>query len=381
MRDSFDAFEYIDFLRGRWKFIAVVCGLGVALALIVSLLLPKRYTATASILIEPPSSSDPRAATAVSPIYLESLKTYELFASSDSLFLKALDHFHLRDADSTQPVESMKRRVLKVNKLKDTKVLQVSATLSDPKRAQAVAQYLADETVSVSRSASKEGDQDLIEDAQRQVDAARVLLNQANEEWRKATNDTSAESLQTEVSALTDVKSKLQEQLVDARSTAAEFESREKGALEGKQANGSRELEDARNSLAAYRARVTTLERQNQELEQKIAARTAVWSRQGGREQELQAHLKAALSAHDIALHRLADLRATAGSRVERLRVIDPGIVPQRPSSPNIPLNVVAATGLALFASLLYLTLSFSFTQRRRPGFPAPLRVAGHGDD
>jgi uncharacterized protein involved in exopolysaccharide biosynthesis len=80
-------------------------------------------------------------------------------------------------------------------------------------------------------------------------------------------------------------------------------------------------------------------------------------------------------------MHRLADIRATAGSRVERLRVIDPGIVPQRPSSPNIPLNVVAAAGLALFASLLYLTVSFSFTQRRRPGFPAPLRVAGHGDD
>ena len=39
---------------------------------------------------------------AVSPIYLESLKTYEHYAESDSLFQNALDRFGLRRALSGQ---------------------------------------------------------------------------------------------------------------------------------------------------------------------------------------------------------------------------------------------------------------------------------------
>jgi len=77
---------------------------------------------------------------AVSPIYLESLKTYERFADSDSLFQKAVERFALEG----QPIESLKRSVLKVDKLRDTRALQISVTLPDPKTAQAVAQFLDD---------------------------------------------------------------------------------------------------------------------------------------------------------------------------------------------------------------------------------------------
>src|SRR5215471_8534016 len=96
MDDTFDRFEYIDYLRRRWRVAAVACAAAVILALGVSLLLPKRYTATASIVIEPPTGNDMRASMAVSPVYLESLKTYETFASSDSLFARAVERFHLQ---------------------------------------------------------------------------------------------------------------------------------------------------------------------------------------------------------------------------------------------------------------------------------------------
>ena len=45
---------------------------------------------------------------------------------------------------------------------------------------------------------------------------------------------------------------------------------------------------------------------------------------------------------------RLREARGDAGYRGERLRIIDPGIVPERPSSPNLPLNLVAALLLGL---------------------------------
>jgi uncharacterized protein involved in exopolysaccharide biosynthesis len=73
-------------------------------------------------------------------------------------------------------------------------------------------------------------------------------------------------------------------------------------------------------------------------------------------------------------------LRISLGSRTEWLRVVDPGIIPQRPSSPNVPLILIGAASLALFGSLLYLTLSFSLTRGRRRYDP-PLRMARHGAD
>ena len=52
MYQSFDAFEYVDYLRHRWRVIAAACGIALLLSAGVSLLLPKRYTATASIVID-----------------------------------------------------------------------------------------------------------------------------------------------------------------------------------------------------------------------------------------------------------------------------------------------------------------------------------------
>ncbi len=156
MTDSFDPIEYLEYLRLRWKFLGTVVVSAVVVATLVAWLLPKRYTATAIIVIEPPNASDPRVATAVSPMYLESLKTYEDFASADTLFLKACDKFHLLSAPGSPTVESFKRRVLRVTKLKETKLLQISATLPDPRQAQALVEYLAEETVALSHATVSE---------------------------------------------------------------------------------------------------------------------------------------------------------------------------------------------------------------------------------
>jgi uncharacterized protein involved in exopolysaccharide biosynthesis len=131
-----NAFEYIDYLRLRWRLIAAACVSAILLSFIVSLMLPKRYTATASIVIEPPAGNDVRTATAVSPVYLESLRTYERFAASDTLFAGAVEHFHLSSVEGARSMESLKQQVLKVTKLRDTKILEISATLADPQLAQ-----------------------------------------------------------------------------------------------------------------------------------------------------------------------------------------------------------------------------------------------------
>ena len=68
------------------------------------------------------------------------------------------------------------------------------------------------------------------------------------------------------------------------------------------------------------------------------------------------------------------------GYRGERLKIIDPGIVPERPSFPNVPLNIAAAFVLAATCALAYLTLAFGLSGRKQVPERAQLRIAGARD-
>lgn len=361
MYESFDAFEYLDYLRRRWRVLAVACGVALALSLAISLLLPKRYTATASIVIEPPGSTDVRTAIAVSPVYLESLKTYERFAGSDSLFARAANKFHLQEGGSSQSIESLKGRVLKVSKLRDTKILEIRATLQDARLAQGMVQYLAEETVSMNRDANLAGDREFIGDAQTQVADAQLHLDELQKALTNQISRAPVEALQTEIDATAEFESKVRQQLVDAEGDIAEYQQHSEGQF-------------AREQLQAARARAALLEKRSQELQGTIQEKGALLAARIAKRDELQTQLQTAQSAYESAVARLRDLRAAVGTHGERLRVVDPGIVPERPSSPNIILNVGAALFLAVVLSILYLSFAFVF-RRKAIGFePAVTR-------
>lgn len=336
----------------------LTCAIAAAAALLGSLFLPKRYTSMASILIEPPAGSDPRTFTAISPIYLESLKTYEVFATSDSLFLRALDRFHLRDRAT--PLETLKARVLKVSKLRDTKVLQISVTLPDPKQAQAMAQFLAEETVKLSSTVTRETGRDLMEDVQRQVEAARAKLEQLQAEWSRAMTDQPVEALRTEVDSMVELQYRLRRNLSEAEASAAENESKAKPSGHAESSFEKDNREFAQREGAAMRARAALLSGQIADLDRAVAARSKLLAERSALLQKLEANRKDAQSDYDAAVRRGQDIRSSVGNSGERLKIIDPGIVPERPSEPRILLNVVIAFGLALTGAIVFLSLGFS---------------------
>jgi uncharacterized protein involved in exopolysaccharide biosynthesis len=87
-----------------------------------------------------------------------------------------------------------------------------------------------------------------------------------------------------------------------------------------------------------------------------------------------QAQRNAARVAFESAEKRLEEVRSLSGSRGERLTVIDPGVVPERPSWPKIPLMVLAALVIALAGSLLYLIFEFNYRLEKSAARPvAPL--------
>src|ERR1700683_1823600 len=162
MRNGSDGLEFARYLWRRRALVAITAATALAMAGAASLLLPKRYTATASILIEPPGGNDPRGATAVSSVYLESLKTYERFASSDTAIATALRESGLQKKFEGASIEGIKRSVLKVSRPASTKIVEISATLDNPNDAQKLAQHLAEQSVALNRKLDNESSEDVL---------------------------------------------------------------------------------------------------------------------------------------------------------------------------------------------------------------------------
>jgi uncharacterized protein involved in exopolysaccharide biosynthesis len=290
---------------------------------------------------------------AVSPIYLESLKTYERLADSDSLFQKAAQRFGLVG----HPIEALKRRVLQVQLVRNTRVLEISVTLPEAKKAQALARFLAEATVEANRESVSESDQDLLRGIEQQARELRSHLQETDASWAKAVAAEPLLGLQSAMEQAAELRAKIEEQ---ARS--AELESAADPGEWRKQEN------NARARLAEVRKQLQDLDRQAAEREKLLATRQA-------HRDQLDSERKAGQASLAAMEARLREARGETGFRGERLKIIDPGIVPERPSSPNLPLNVAAALLAGLVLPILYLTLEMSFQGRRamlaRGGFRA----------
>ena len=337
MAEPVNTYRYFTFLAARWRFIAASCLVSVVLASGVSLLSPKQYTATCRILIEPPAGTDIRSALGVSPIYLESLKTYEHFAGSDNLFLRALNQFELRRRFPDRPVESLKASILRVGMVRDTKILEIKVTLPDPKTAQAFARYLAEETVKLSRSVDQEADQDLSQAIEKQQSEAQARLDLSEAAWTRELAEQPIEELEQQIQNDGELRASLERQLLRA----------EVDASEGQASGGS------------------VLRKQLTQVEHDLAAAQALLARRMAERERLAAERDASQEAFALVQTRLGQVRSDRGYRSERLKIIDPGIVPERPSAPNVPLNVIAAMMLGLVIPAIYLTLELSYRTQR----------------
>jgi len=332
---EFTAFEFVDHFKSRFRFVALVCVGAAVLALIVSLLIPKEYTARAEVLIEPPANT---AASPLTPIYFESLRAYETMASSDSLFLRAMQKFNLQDA----PIETLKRRVLKVTKLHETKILEIAVTLHDPVQAQAMAQFLAEQTVAMSRQTSQLNDADMLAEVEKNAEAARKQLNESETALGEYANKNPVENLKSESETLTFTREDLRRSLLEARTELAQ---------------AIAEKDEAR--ATGLRARVDSLEKQDADLSRRIDTLTGEISNRQARTGEFDERVRVASLGLETAERRLREFQAATGTRSEQLRVIDPGVVPQKASFPLIGLNLALAVGVALLGCFVYLALTF----------------------
>jgi uncharacterized protein involved in exopolysaccharide biosynthesis len=361
MRKPSDGLQFLTYLRRRWIAIAAACGTAVVLAGVVSLVVSPRYTATASILIEPPAGNDPRAATSVSPVYLDSLKTYERFASSDSMFEASVRDLGLLNQFGGASIESIKKSVLKVSRQATTKIIEVSVTLRDPKTAQQLAQHIAEQTVVLNRKLGDQSADDVLAGLVRNVRAAESRVTEAENAKKAFLGSEPIEALQRDVDQTQQLLFNAQKELREERTDLARTEAELKGFSAG---DGQEDQARwTRRQLDALHASVTSLGTQISELEKLAREKTGVLEARKVRMEALDAQIRAARADYESTKTKLADTQSASSFRGERLEVLDPGIRPEKPSFPNTPLNVLIAFLTALVGSIVYLAARFGYSR------------------
>jgi uncharacterized protein involved in exopolysaccharide biosynthesis len=336
----------------------------VTFALVATLLMPRQYTATARIVIDPPAGSDIRAAMVVSPIYLESLKTYERFATAGSMFQKAVERFGLRKLVGNLPIESLQKKVLRVEIVRNTRILEVAVTLPDPRLAQALASFLAEETVEMNRTVVTKGAQDLVESIAREQRQARARFQETDAAWSRLLTDEPLDALQSDLASTTSLRWNIQQRIANAEVDTAES------------ADRARRIQ-ASTEPSASQARLEELRRQLRNLDKQEAEEQKLLAQRFADRDKVASERKSAETALATMEQRLDEARGDSGYRGDRLRIVDPAIVPERPSSPNLPLNLAAALLLGVTIPLVYFALQMSYQQQRAGARRSEFRTVG----
>jgi uncharacterized protein involved in exopolysaccharide biosynthesis len=357
VKEAFDAVDFVVYLRGRWRVVALSCASALVLAGIAGVMLPKRFTATATLVIDPAAGMDPRAAQAVSPVYLESLKTYESFATSDTLFSRALDELGLRQKYPGRSVESLKHQVLNVSKPATTRIIEISATMGDPMEASRLARFVAEQTVALNRSLEQHSGDDALKEAEGVVERAEARLRNAVRAGAAGSGAQSVEALSADLENATDLRYGVQGDLARSRTELADLTSQQSTFKAGDE---ERADWNAREITAAS-ARVKSLEEQEKKVETAVAEKAALLEHARPGRDSLDTEQRLATTDLESARAKVGDLRASSASRGERLEVIDPGIVPEKPSFPNVPLILLVAFAVSLPASVVYLAITFGY--------------------
>jgi uncharacterized protein involved in exopolysaccharide biosynthesis len=375
MPEPFDPYQYLDYLRSRWRLFAAAAGIAVAVAAGITLLQAKQYTAVTRIVIDAPATMDPRATIGVSPIYLESLRTYEHLASSDSLFERALQKFELRKSDPGRSIEGWKKRVLRVEIPRTTKILEIRVTLPDPRKAHAMARFLADETVRLNVATNVEGDEELRQGTERELAALRENRERAREAYLALLQSHPVDALESAVQSLKSRRFAVERDLLDEETRLAELMERERLSAQAGDSSVKRDAQLTRTRVAHLQDERKRLDGEITKSATMLASRTAQLDQARGR-------LRIAEETYVALESKVRESRGAAGHRGERLRLIDPGVIPERPSSPNAPLNVVVAFLSAMLIATVYATFEFGAQRRSGPAVAIPLRVANRrGDD
>ena len=244
-------------LKARMKIVLFTFFITVLTATVVSLLLPNSYKATTQLVANYNGTDSVTGTVSPSQLSTSYMATQQDIIKSDSTALKVVDALHLADNDRIRekfltPVEQMKEKFmgppekngdmrnwlagkliqkLEIEPARESNVIQISFTHTDPKLAADVANAFANSYLALSTQLKVEPAQHAASYFDQQTKAFRENLAQAQTRLSKYQQEKGITSADERVDVETTRLTELSDELVKAQSLAIEARSRQRNTL------------------------------------------------------------------------------------------------------------------------------------------------------
>lgn len=392
--DAIDIADYFSGLRRYRVFIAVVTLLSAVVAAVLALQAPRKYVASVTLAVSNAKFGDsPNEAGIVAPASFR-----PLFESRSSA-AAVIKELGLDKAPYGLTPSAFSAPLVSIEELHATNLIKVTTSFSDPQRAAAIAQGLAEHAVELARKVNVDEATRAQKFINEQVGTAKARLEKAETEYRTYQEGAQVEALQKDIEATLKERSGVLNLLVKIESEKArlarfeeELSKRTRKDMLTKTidsepvlADALRDRPDSRQSIlgmqlkaesisgvfelldsnvATTRANLAGLEKEKAQLvdlRHLDGASLPQLSKLYARTVQL-AHL---LAERDLAQKIYAEVasryevaRLQVGARSAQLEIIDPAVQPDLPEPRNLLRNVLFAglaglTASALFAMLL----------------------------
>lgn len=346
----------------------------------VSSWLPRQYEATAMVMVAPPKVGGAALGT---PPGIE-VRNYRSYLENQSLSAQLIREFKLDAPPHLLTPARFLDKVLTVGDVRDSRLLEVRVKLREPQLAADVANELALRAVELSRTVNQEEvvvARDIIKE---QLDFARERLTAARSAYEQGQKAAQVELLERDVETLLEQHRDLRVVQVSiererARLTKAEEElARQERVRDVRRAVGSlTSLEDRsaeaplpirdalldpyvnpvheylNQQVATGRTSVASLEKEGDVLQRTLRGKggqfpvLAELYRRKSEVDELEMQQELAEKIYVDVATRYEAARLQVAERSAQLQVLDKALPPERPISPRMTQNVVAALVLA----------------------------------
>jgi len=338
--ETFEVRSYLGHLGRRWRTLFAVPIVAMAVALLISLALPRKYDAKVTLLVQS-GTSDPRLPQALNQVYLEYLRSYEQLIQGSALLARVIQEFHLE-----MSVDQFRSQALDVEMLRLSKLLTIRVRWEDPQKAHQMALFLAKEAVRSTEGLRDDEAERAARVAQAEVGHAQSRMEEASAKLLEFRLKAREEELSRAAQVEMDSKSEYEKQLAQSQILIPE--------LEARAAAPTNQAKDIAVSLAAEQAKQAALRKALQDVDASLSRHQASLLKAQAGSANLERAYSAAQDSLKVATSRVNEARASAASRTEQLQIADPGIVPQRPSSPHYLFNALLALALGFFVAVIY---------------------------
>jgi len=345
-------------LRRRFRLI-VVCSVAAALgAGILSFWQPKLYRATTHLLLAESKLADLESK-ATNFVYYELLRSYETLINNDYLVSRTIQKLELQRAPYALTVDSFRRRrVLKVELSKNTRLLEVIVEFPNAQLAAEICNYFVQQAVVFNEELNSRDAEKARLFVKEQLDRARQSMEVARNRLLEFSQTSTIEGLRESVRSMLAEKSENETELAslhlewtrnaakkESLATSSERASDPDSAVQFRIVEMQSEAAGIKASMEALRKVLETNKHTLARLEKEKALKEST-------QQQLLDEYDLARESYATLSKKYQDASINVGARSTDLKMIAPAVVPERPFKPRIFLNIILAGGFGLLLSV-----------------------------